>query len=134
MAKRPRDTSNPNCNWKPSDQELTRLREIGGREPTMTRLISEIVSYQMKLRGGSEFVDAQAWSGVCHIIDTALMRLAAMPAENETELELKRDFLTDIVVHVPSHRHLPKMAMAALEEDIARLRPTDPFYSLDRRG
>ena len=129
-----RNTGNPTCNWKPSEEELNRLREIGRHDPTVSHLIGKIVHYCMLLNGGSEYVDAEAWTGVRHIIDNALMRLAATPAKNEIELALKRDFLVGARPKIAAHRHLPKMALAALEEDAACLRPADPIYSLDWRS
>ena len=129
-----RNVSNPTCNWQPSREEAARLREIGRQDPSISNLLSEILRYSMLSDGGSEFVDDDAWAGVHHILDGALMRLAATPAKTELELALKQDFLAGVLPRVATHGHLQKMALAALEEDIARLRPTDPFFSLDRRS
>ena len=128
-----RDPPIPSAQWRPNDREIERLEAIAARPRLPGRLACELILYKHNIDDRSALFSEVALAGLRQRIDDTCLALAMAPAVDEIDLNIKLGFLANAEPCVEANSHFKAMIMAALEADIARLRPQEPYYRLDRR-
>lgn len=96
------------------------------RPRDLHRLVSDALFFSMVLEGRSPRIDESTRVAIRHHVDLTRLLLAALPARDQSDLNLKLAALDPPDPLVAEHVNLRAMLEAGARADIQRLKPPNP--------